>query len=184
MDIIIAEEAINPSLLKFKIGGAALVFEKVGNWKHHFKSLIPNACRAVRENRAQSSSVNRLHMGNILYAALVHAIVQMIDIFVQERMQVSVSHIDLQDTMRSTGVWKQDAKLDAIVEVAANFLALYKDVNPSDSLLKFNLLVDFEVVWREVIDHYFDKHRLSFWEFVDGGRLCQHLLDPEPYAIW
>lgn len=40
MDIIIAEEAINPSLLKFKVGGAALVFEKVGDWKHHFKSLI------------------------------------------------------------------------------------------------------------------------------------------------
>jgi hypothetical protein len=40
MDIIIVEAATNPSLLKFKIGGAALVFEKAGNWKHHFKSLI------------------------------------------------------------------------------------------------------------------------------------------------
>jgi hypothetical protein len=40
MDIIIVEEEINPSLLKFKIGGAALVLEKVGIWKHHFKSLI------------------------------------------------------------------------------------------------------------------------------------------------
>jgi hypothetical protein len=67
--------------------------------------------------------------------------------------------------------------------VAANFLALYKDAVPSNPLLKFNLLEDFEVVWREVIDHYFDKRRLSLWEFVDGGRLRQNLLDPEPYAM-
>jgi hypothetical protein len=40
MDIINAEVDTNPSSLKFKIGGATLVFEKVGNWKHHFKSLI------------------------------------------------------------------------------------------------------------------------------------------------
>jgi hypothetical protein len=56
-------------------------------------------------------------------------------------------------------------------------------VVPSDPLLKFDLLVDFEVTWREVIDHYFDKRRLSFWEFVDGGRLCQNLLDREPYVV-
>lgn len=50
MDIIIAEEDINPSLVKFKIGGAALVLEKVGNWKHHFKSLIVrgDACGLLR----------------------------------------------------------------------------------------------------------------------------------------
>jgi hypothetical protein len=40
MDIINAGVATNPSLLKFKIGGATLVFEKVGKWKYHFKSLI------------------------------------------------------------------------------------------------------------------------------------------------
>jgi hypothetical protein len=40
MDIIIAEVATKPSLLNSKIGGTALVFEKVGKWKHHFKSLI------------------------------------------------------------------------------------------------------------------------------------------------
>ena len=108
---------------------------------------------------------------------------QMIDTFVQEKIQLSASRIDLRESMRSTGVWKQGAKLGAIVEVAANFLALYKDAIPSDPRLKFNLLAEFEVVWREVIDHYFDKRRLPFWEFVDGGRLCQNLLDPEPYAM-
>lgn len=107
----------------------------------------------------------------------------MIDTFVQEGMQLSASRVDLRVSMHSTGVWKQGAKLGAIVEVAANFLALYKDAVPSDPLLKVNLLVDFEVVWREVIDHYFDKRRLSFWEFVDGGRLYQNLLDPEPYTM-
>jgi hypothetical protein len=40
MDIINAGVATNPPLLKFKIGGATLVFEKVGKWKYHFKSLI------------------------------------------------------------------------------------------------------------------------------------------------
>lgn len=108
---------------------------------------------------------------------------QMIDTFVQEKKQLSASDVDLQLSMRSTEVWKQDAKLGAIVEVAANFLALYKDAVPSDPLLKFKLLGEFEVVWREVIDHYFDKRRMSFWEFVNGGRLCQNLLDPEPYAM-
>jgi hypothetical protein len=107
----------------------------------------------------------------------------MIDTFVQERTQLSASHIDFRVSMRSTGVWKQDAKLGAIVEVAANFLALYKDVILSDPLLKFKLLSEFEVVWRELIDHYFDKRRISFWEFVNGGHLCQNLLDPEPYAM-
>ena len=50
MDIIIAEGETNPSFLKFKIGGAALVFEKVGIWKHHFKSLIVrgDTCRLPR----------------------------------------------------------------------------------------------------------------------------------------
>lgn len=46
---------------------------------------------------------------------MVHAIMQMIDTFIQERMQLSASHIDLRVSMRSTGVWKQDAKLGAIV---------------------------------------------------------------------
>jgi hypothetical protein len=109
--------------------------------------------------------------------------VQMIDAFVQKRKQLSASQVDLRLSMRSTGVWKQDAKLGAIVEVATSFLALYNDADPSDPHLKFNLLGEFEVVWREIIDHFLDKHRSPFWEFVNGGRLCQELLDPESYAI-
>jgi hypothetical protein len=49
--------------------------------------------------------------------------------------------------------------------------------------MKFKLLDEFEVVWREIIDHFLDKRRSLFWEFVNGGRLCQELLDPESYAI-
>jgi hypothetical protein len=77
-------------------------------------------------------------MGDILYAALVsgsddtsqsavltvlrkvHAIAQMIDTFVEERMQLSASRIDLRVSMHSTGVWKQGAKFGAVVELAAN----------------------------------------------------------------
>jgi hypothetical protein len=92
MDIISAREITNPSLLKFKIGGAALVFEKAEDWKHYFKNLIVrkngwrlvrvplltvdlqlNACQAVRDNRARSTSREHLHLGNILYASLVSA---------------------------------------------------------------------------------------------------------------
>jgi len=40
MNIIDPEGAINPSSLKFKIGGAALVFEETENWKYHFRPLI------------------------------------------------------------------------------------------------------------------------------------------------
>ena len=40
MDIISVEAPNDPSLMKFKIGGAALVFEKAEDWKHHFKNLI------------------------------------------------------------------------------------------------------------------------------------------------
>jgi hypothetical protein len=40
MDIISAEGTTHPLLLKLRIGGAAFVFEKVEDWKHHFKNLI------------------------------------------------------------------------------------------------------------------------------------------------
>jgi hypothetical protein len=47
---LLQKEKFNTSLLEFKIGGAALVFEKVGIWKHHFKSLIVrgDTCRLLR----------------------------------------------------------------------------------------------------------------------------------------
>jgi hypothetical protein len=62
-------------------------------------------------------------------------------------------------------------------------LGLYNDADPSDPLLKFKLLGEFEVVWREVIDHFLDKRHSLFWEFVDGGHLVPDLLDPGSYAI-
>ena len=40
MDIISARVAPNPSSLRFKIGGAALVFEEGRIWKDHFENLI------------------------------------------------------------------------------------------------------------------------------------------------
>lgn len=40
MDIVETKETTDPSLLKFKVGGAALIFEKVEDWKHHFQNLI------------------------------------------------------------------------------------------------------------------------------------------------
>ena len=40
MNIISEEGTTDLSLLKLRIGGAALVFEKVEDWKHHFKNLI------------------------------------------------------------------------------------------------------------------------------------------------
>jgi hypothetical protein len=107
----------------------------------------------------------------------------MIDAFVQKRTPLSASQVDLGLSMRSTGVWKQDAKLGAIAEVAASFLALYNDADPSDPRLKLRLLGDFEVIWREVIDHFLDKRRPLFWEFVGGGHLFQDLLGPESYAM-
>jgi hypothetical protein len=40
MDIVTAEYASDPPLLKFEIGGAALVFERAEDWKRHFRTLV------------------------------------------------------------------------------------------------------------------------------------------------
>ena len=40
MNIVTAENASDPPLLKFPIGGAALVFEEAEDWKHRFQDLI------------------------------------------------------------------------------------------------------------------------------------------------
>ena len=40
MNIVTAENASDPPLLKFPIGGAALVFEKAEDWKHDLQSLL------------------------------------------------------------------------------------------------------------------------------------------------
>ena len=85
--------------------------------------------------------------------------------------------------MSFTGIWKQDAELQAIVQVAARFLSLYKDVIPSDPHLKKWLLLEFEVVWREIIDPFLVVHPLLSRHFSDGGYLSQELLGLELYAI-
>lgn len=38
MDIVAQTEDLSP--LKFKVGGATLVFEKAEDWKHHFRNLL------------------------------------------------------------------------------------------------------------------------------------------------
>jgi hypothetical protein len=106
----------------------------------------------------------------------------MVDAFAQDRKPLSAGQVDLQLSMSSTGVWKQDAELDAIVEAAVRFLSLYKDVNPSDAHLKTKLLVEFEIVWREIIDPFLGTHSLLYRHFSDRGYLSQELLDPESYA--
>lgn len=84
--------------------------------------------------------------------------------------------------MSSTGIWKQDAQLDKVVEVAARFLLLYKGVDSAGANLKGKLLVEFEVVWREVIDPFLDTHPMLSRRFSDGGHLSEELLGSESYA--
>ena len=107
----------------------------------------------------------------------------MIDAFVQAEKPFSAGRVDLQVAMSFTSVWKQDAELQAISEVAVRFLALYKDVDPSDVHLKAKLLVEFEVVWREVIDPFLSIHPSLSRHFSGGGYLSKELLGPELYAI-
>jgi hypothetical protein len=109
--------------------------------------------------------------------------VQIIDAFVQEGRSLSADQVDLQSSMSFTSVWKQDAELGAIVEVAGRFLSLYKDVSPSDAHLKAKLLMEFEVVWREIIDPFLSVHPSLSNRFSDGGYLSQELLGIELYAI-
>jgi hypothetical protein len=40
MDIVTAKRVSDPPLLKFKIGGAAFVFEAAEKWKHDLQSLL------------------------------------------------------------------------------------------------------------------------------------------------
>ena len=39
MNIVNVQALDGPPVLQFKIGGA-MVFERVGKWKHHFRNLI------------------------------------------------------------------------------------------------------------------------------------------------
>jgi hypothetical protein len=109
--------------------------------------------------------------------------VQMIRVFVQNQRPLATSQVNLQVVMSFTGVWKQDAQLETVVEVAVYFLQLYKDVDPTAANLKVRLLMEFEVVWREVIDPFLDAHPLLSKSFSDGGHLSEELLGPESYAI-
>jgi hypothetical protein len=107
----------------------------------------------------------------------------MIDAFVQDREPLSESRVNLQVCMGFTGIWKQDAELEPIVEVGVRFLSLYKDVSPSESRLKAMLLVDFEIVWREIIDPFLGVHPLLSRHFSDGGYLSEELLGPDLYTM-
>lgn len=106
----------------------------------------------------------------------------MIGVFAQHGRAPSNTQVDLGRLMSSTGIWKQDAQLDKVVEVAARFLLLYKDVDSADAKLKGKLLVEFEVLWREVIDPFISIHPLLSRHFSDGGHLFPELLGSESYA--
>lgn len=107
----------------------------------------------------------------------------MIEVFVQQRSTLSSTRIDLRLLMSSTGIWKQGAQLDTVVEVATRFLLLYNGVDPAVATLKARFLMDFEVVWREVIDPFLSTHPLLSKNFSDGGHLFEELVGPESYAI-
>jgi hypothetical protein len=107
----------------------------------------------------------------------------MTDAFAWGGKPLCTDQVDLQVVMAFTGIWKQDAKLQAIVQVAARFLSLYKDVNPSDPHLKRELLTEFEVVWREIIDPLLGVHPSLSRHFSDGGYLCPELLGLDLYDI-
>lgn len=107
----------------------------------------------------------------------------MIEVFVQQRSTLSSTRIDLRLLMSSTGIWKQGAQLDTVVEVATRFLLLYNGVDPAVATLKVRFLMDFEVVWREVIDPFLSTHPLLSKNFSDGGHLFEELVGPESYAI-
>lgn len=107
----------------------------------------------------------------------------MIDAFVQDREPLSASRVNIPVCMSFTRIWKQDAELEPIVEMAVRFLSLYKDVSPSDPHLKAKLLVEFEVVWREIISPFLDVDPLLCKHFSDGGYLSQELFGPDLYTI-
>jgi hypothetical protein len=107
----------------------------------------------------------------------------MIEDFVQQRSTLSNTRVDLRLLMSSTGIWKQDAQLDTVVEVAARFLLLYSGVEPAAASLKVELLREFEIVWREVIDPFLGTHPSLSKNFSDGGHLLPKLLGPESHEI-
>lgn len=85
MDIVAQTEDSSP--LKFKVGGATLVFEKAEDWKYHLRNLLVRftcrkschqlltealkvrACQVVAEQRVKS----KYRSGDILYSSLVCA---------------------------------------------------------------------------------------------------------------
>lgn len=85
--------------------------------------------------------------------------------------------------MSSTGIWKQDAQLDTVVEVATCFLLLFSGVDPAAANLKVGLLREFEIVWREVIDPFLSTHPSLSKNFSGGGHLFPELLGPESHEI-
>lgn len=107
----------------------------------------------------------------------------MVEAFIQQRKAVSTSQVNLQQAMSFTGIWKDGAQLDTIVEVTTRFLLLYKDFSPSHADLKAKLLLEFEVVWREVIDSFLSTHPSTSRDFREGGTLLQQLLGPEIYTM-
>ena len=106
----------------------------------------------------------------------------MTEAFVQQRSALSDTRVDLRLLMSSTGIWKQDAQLDTVVEVATCFLLLFSGVDPAAANLKVGLLREFEIVWREVIDPFLSTHPSLSKNFSDGGHLFPELLGPESHA--
>jgi hypothetical protein len=102
----------------------------------------------------------------------------MTEAFVQQRSALSNTQVDLRLLMSSTGIWKQDAQLDTVVKVATCFLLLYHGVDPAAADLRVQLLMEFEVVWRQVIDPFLSTSPLSK-NFSDGGHLFSELLGSE-----
>jgi hypothetical protein len=109
----------------------------------------------------------------------------MTEAFVQQRSALSNTRVDLRLLMSSTGIWKQDAQaaqLDTVVEVATCFLLLFSGVDPAAANLKFELLREFEIVWREVIDPFLSTDPSLSKNFSGGGHLFPELLGPESHA--
>lgn len=62
-------------------------------------------------------------------------------------------------------------------------MLLYKEVGPSRADLNIKLLLEFEVVWREVIDPFISTHPTTSKSFCEGDTLFQELLGPETHTI-
>ncbi|KAM0714563.1 hypothetical protein Q7P37_009859 [Cladosporium fusiforme] len=164
--------------LEMGVGDASSFFEKTRLWKERLFPLVVNACKTVRGVRANDEH----HPGDLLYSALVHCIVQIVEVVVRQNKTLrSDAKIDLRFPMRATGAWKPDAQLQTVLDLSIEVLRVYKDVNFARADLVLDILEDFEVIWLEVLDPMLDTRTELCRFFRDGGTLRKNLLGPELY---